>query len=78
MEIDGNILSDMGKGIYQRTKPTGFLHPQIERRVHVGRVGVVYLGRNARDAERARLRWEKLASEPLGRASGQKVTITIL
>ena len=67
----------MPRGIYKRTKPTGFLHPQIERRVHVGNIGIVYQGFNAREAIRTKIRWEKLSAEPIGRAAGQTVTLTI-
>jgi len=63
----------MPRGVYQRTKPTGFLHPQNEHVVHVIGIGSVYQGRNAREAHRAFARWVKFAGEPIGRASGKTV-----
>lgn len=65
------------RGVYTRTKPTGFLHPWRDHIVHVESIGEVYRGRNARDARFAVSRWTKFSQHTIGRASGKKVTHTI-
>lgn len=67
----------MPKGIYPRTEPKGFLHPQCEHVVSVESIGEVYRGRNARDAKFAVHRWTKFSQHPLGRASGKEIAHTI-
>lgn len=66
----------MPKGHYHRTKPTGFLHPQRSHEVTVDGIGIVYRGRNKRDAEREFARWSGFAERPIGRASGKIVVHT--
>lgn len=67
----------MPRGIYKRSKPTGFLHPWNEHVVTVERLGMVYRGRNKREARRAFIRWANLSRSDHGRASGRHVMHTV-
>jgi hypothetical protein len=50
-----------------------FLHTVWAHTVSCGSVGTVYRGPNARDAQRAVVRWRKFAAGTEGRAAGQVV-----
>lgn len=63
----------MPRGIYSRTKPTGFLHPWNNHIVHVVGLGQAYQGRNKREAQRIFAMWVKFSGDPNGRASGKSV-----
>jgi hypothetical protein len=67
----------MGRGIYIRTKPHGFLHPQHIHTVSVEGIGTIYTGHNKRDAEFAVKRWQKFSEASVGRAAGKAVIHTI-
>lgn len=67
----------MGRGIYQRTRPTGFLKPWHIHTVSVDGIGTIYQGRNKRSAERAFVAWSHFSERPIGRASGKRVVHTI-
>lgn len=67
----------MPKGVYLRTRPTGFLHAQLTHIVSVDTIGEVYRGRNKREAQFAVKRWTKFSNHTIGRASGKRVTHSI-
>lgn len=52
---------------------TGFLKAGDQHTVSVQGIGVVYTGRNKRDADRAEHRWTKLSRDAGGRAFGKAV-----
>ena len=56
---------------------TGFLVPGDLHTVEVESIGVVYKGRNKRDAERSLRAWQKLSQQPIGRAAGKAVNHSI-
>lgn len=53
---------------------TGFLKPGDQHTVSVSGMGVVYSGRNRREADRTAHRWTKLSKQSIGRAAGKAVT----
>lgn len=65
----------MPRGIYARTKPTGFLHPVIRYEVREG-AKIRHTGTNKRDAERAFTTWTNFAKSREGTPQPTTITLT--